>query len=214
MRVTRGLGVYVNDWANSVYCSCKTKIIDYDNSKNYQAPMLILDQDLSIGSTPSFFNQYKKSIDHSHRTIKCPFKIHMEQTRKIHHYSHKPRKPKTRSMNTQDDLHDHPSNPSTQQQQVNPVPGPSGRQNIGGRQDSEAARQDQEAVGPVLEAGGPVLEAGGPVPEAGAQVPEANTQRQPHQLGKGGKRTPRLGYRELAASTVDLLNVRLSDIKF
>ena len=103
---------------------------------------------------------------------------------------------------------------ATQQQQVNPAPGPSGRQNIEGTQDSEAARQDQEAVGPVLEAGGPVLEAGGPVPEAGAQVPEANTQRQPHQLGKGGKRTPRHGYRDLAASAVDLLNVRLSDIKF
>jgi hypothetical protein len=110
-------------------------------------------------------------------------------------------------MTTQDNLHDNQGNPSTQQQQVNQAPGPSGRQNIGGR-------QDQEAVGQVLEAGGPVLEAGGPVPEAGAQIPEDNTRRQPHQLGKGGKRTPRHGYRDLAASAVDLLNVRLSDIKF
>ena len=90
---------------------------------------------------------------------------------------------------------------ATQQQQVNPAPGPSGRQNMEGW-------QDQEAVGPALEAEGPVLEAGGP------EVLEANTQRQPHQLGKGGKRTPRHGYRDLAASAVDLLNVRLSDIKF
>jgi hypothetical protein len=127
MHVTRGLGVYVNDWANSVYCSCKTKIIDYDNSKNYQAPMLILDQDLSIGSTPSFFNLYKKSIHHLHRTIKCP---HMEQPDRIHHYSHPPRKPKTRSMTTQDNLHDNQSNPSNQQQQIDQAPGPSGRQNI------------------------------------------------------------------------------------
>ena len=96
---------------------------------------------------------------------------------------------------------------ATQQQQVNPAPGPSRRQNMEGW-------QDQEAVGPALEAEGPVLEAGGPVPEAGAQIPEDNTRRQPHQLGKGGKRTPRHGYRELAASTVDLLNVRLSDVKF
>ena len=117
-------------------------------------------------------------------------------------------------MTTQGDLHDHPSNPSTQQQPANPAPGPSGRQNIEGWQDSEAGRQDPEAGRPVPEAGGPVIEAGGPVPEAGGPVPEANTQRQPHEYQKGGKRTPRLGYRELAASTVDLLTVRLSDIKF
>ena len=103
----------------------------------------------------------------------------MEQPRKIHPFSHKPEKPRTRSMTTQDNLHDHPSNPSTQQQPAHQAPGTSGRQNNEGRQD-----------------------------------PEASTQRQPHQYQKGGKRTPKNGYRKLAASTVDLLTVRLSDIKF
>ena len=139
---TQGLE-YENDLANSVYCSCKTRTINYDDSVNYPGPMLILDQDLSLASTPSFFNQNKKSIIHSHRTLKCPFKIHMEQPRKIHHFSYKPEKPKTRSMTTKDDLHDHPNNPSTQHQPAHPAPGTSGRQNNEGRQDPEGSTQRQ-----------------------------------------------------------------------
>jgi hypothetical protein len=139
---TQGLE-YENDLANSVYCSCKTRTINYDDSVNYPGPMLILDQDLSIGSTPSFFNQNKKSIIHSHRTLKCPFKIRMEQPRRIHHFSYKPEKPQTRSMTTKDDLHDHPNNPSTQHQPAHPAPGTSGRQNNEGRQDPEGSSQRQ-----------------------------------------------------------------------
>ena len=91
------------------------------------------------------------------------------------------------------------------------APGPSGRQNIGGR-------QEQEAVAQVLEAGGPVLEVGVPVPGAVALIQEDTTRRQPHEKGKGGKRTPKVepshGLRDLAASAVGLLDVRLSDINF
>jgi hypothetical protein len=75
----------------------------------------------------------------------------MEQPRKIHHYSHQPRKPKTRSMTTQDNLHDNQGNPSTQQQQVDQAPGPSGRQNIGGRQDQEAVGQHEKAATSIRE---------------------------------------------------------------
>jgi hypothetical protein len=212
---TQGLA-YVYDWADSVYCSCKTKIINYDDKKNYQAPMLILDQDLSLGSTPSFFNIYKKSIHHLHRTIKCPFKIHMDQTKKIHHYSFPASKPKTRSMTIQDNLQDQ-NDQANQQQKVDQTPGPSGGQNVGGGQEQEAAAQ-------ALEAGGPILEVGAPVQGAVAQVQADTTNGQPHEKGKGGKRTPRveqshgLRARDLAASTMGLLDVRLSgplsDMKF
>ena len=204
---------FIYDWADSVYCSCKTKIINYDDKKEYQAPMLILDQNLSLSSAPSFF---KKSIHHLHRTIKCPFKIHMDQTRKIHHCSFPPEGPKTRSMTIKDNLQDQ-NDQANQQQEVDQTPGPSGEQNVGGGQEQEAAAQ-------ALEAGGPILEVGAPVQGAVAQVQADTNNRQPHEKGKGGKRTPRvershgLRARNLAASTMGLLDVRLSgplsEIKF
>jgi hypothetical protein len=113
-------------------------------------------------------------------------------------------------MTIQDNLHDQ-SNPSNQQQKMDQTPGSSGRQNIGGR-------QEQETVAQVIEAGGPILEVGVPVHEAVAQIQEDTTSRQPHEKGKGGKHSPRVepshGLRDLAASAVGLLDVRLSDINF
>jgi hypothetical protein len=132
----------------------------------------------------------------------------MDQTKKIHHYSFPASKPKTRSMTIQDNLQDQ-NNPANQQQKVDQTPGPSGGQNVGGGQEQEAAAQ-------ALEAGGPILEVGAPVQGAVAQVQADTNNRQPHEKGKGGKRTPRvepshgLRARDLAASAVGLLNVRLS----
>ena len=130
---------YEHDLANSVYCSCKTRTINYDDSVNNPGPMLILDQDLSLGSTPSFFNQNKKSIIHSHRTLKCPYRIHMEQPRRIHHHSYQLEKPKTRSMTSKENQHDQQNKPSTHHQPAHPAPGSSGRQNHEGRQDPEGS---------------------------------------------------------------------------
>ena len=206
---TQGLA-YIHDWADSVYCSCKTKIIDYDEKKDYQAPMLILDPNLSLSSAPSFFNIYKKSIHHLHRTIKCPFKIHMDQTRKIHHCSFPPEGPKTRSMTIKDNLQEQ-NDQANQQQGVDQTHEPSGGQNAEGGQGQVAAAQ-------ALGAAGPILEVGAPVQGAVAQIQADTTNGQPHEKGKGGVRTPNprversrgLTARNLAASAVGLLDVRLS----
>ena len=113
-------------------------------------------------------------------------------------------------MTIQDNLQDQ-SNPTNQQQKVDQTPGPSGGQNVGGGQEQEAAAQ-------ALEAGGPILEVGAPVQGAVAQIQADTTNGQPHEKGKGGVRTPNprversrgLTARNLAASAVGLLDVRLS----
>ena len=57
---------YWYDLANSVYCTCNGRVMNLTRSRTHLGPILILDQNLSIGPTPSFFNQTRRSVIQTH----------------------------------------------------------------------------------------------------------------------------------------------------
>jgi len=76
LKATQGLA-YEFDLAENVYCSCSATSIMYGTMdlQERQAVEEILDPTLNVSQDKTFFNQEKKSIYQSHRTLLCNYKI-------------------------------------------------------------------------------------------------------------------------------------------
>ena len=112
--------IYTLDLATSVYCTCNSRTIKNERCVENAGPIRIWEHDLSSGSSTSFFNQNRRSINwnqdsssgsftsfsnrkrrsinHAHTTLVCPYRILGMPPPNIPYLTHPPRKPKTRSM--------------------------------------------------------------------------------------------------------------------
>jgi hypothetical protein len=75
LKATKG-PEYQFDLADSVYCSCGKPTSKEDDS--IHPPLVIVDPALSKGFTNSFFDQERKSIHHSHRTLLCHHRVSLK----------------------------------------------------------------------------------------------------------------------------------------
>ena len=82
---------YINDLAQTVYCSCSAVAImpNIINGKAFPPPLppRQIKHNIALGLEGSFFHENKMSIFQMHRTIYCPYKIISKQVEKIPPYT-------------------------------------------------------------------------------------------------------------------------------
>ena len=97
---------YELDLANTVYCSCSAPTIDLEKMNRPVEPVAkeIFDLELNISQEKTFFNQERKSIHQSHKTVLCHFKI-PQPWPKFPKRTYQPSKPITRNDTKEKLLH-------------------------------------------------------------------------------------------------------------
>ena len=117
---TEGI-VYKMDLANSVYCTCRASTIHRKDSKKdsysdsisrdkiakllaRKGPTIIDQEIISRGHYTSFFYHNRRSIQHAHKTLQCPYKIvfDLSDLKEIHDRNAPPERANTRSMTNQE----------------------------------------------------------------------------------------------------------------
>ena len=117
---TEGI-IYEMDLANTVYCTCRASTIHRKDSKKdsytdsiskdkiakllaRKGPTIVDQEIISRGHYTSFFYHNRRSIQHAHRTLQCPYKIvfDLSDLKEIHDRNAPPERANTRSMTKQE----------------------------------------------------------------------------------------------------------------
>ena len=117
---TEGI-IYEMDLANTVYCTCRASTIHRKDSKKdsysdsiskdkiakllaRKGPTIIDQGVISRGHYTQFFYHNRRSIQHAHKTLQCPYKIvfDLSDLKEIHDRTAPPERANTRSMTKQE----------------------------------------------------------------------------------------------------------------